>query len=75
MILYPNFNSVSYFLRRMKKEGKDLERGKCLRGSDGRLGFIEEDKAKIWKKHMEKFMNEENKWDHMVETDVVEGPV
>ena len=24
---------------------------------------------------MEKIMNEENKWDHMVETDVVEGPV
>ena len=24
---------------------------------------------------MKKIMNEENKWDHMVETDVVEGPV
>ena len=24
---------------------------------------------------MEKIMNEENKWDQMVETDVVEGPV
>ena len=24
---------------------------------------------------MEKIMNEENEWDHMVETDVVEGPV
>ena len=24
---------------------------------------------------MEKIMNEENKWDHMVETGVVEGPV
>ena len=24
---------------------------------------------------MEKIMNAENKWDHMVETDVVEGPV
>ena len=24
---------------------------------------------------MEKVMNEENEWDHMVETDVVEGPV
>ena len=39
------------------------------------MGFIVEDKAKIWKKHMEKIMNEENKWDHMVETDLVEGPV
>ena len=24
---------------------------------------------------MEKIMNQENEWDHMVETDVVEGPV
>ena len=73
--LYQNSNSVFYFLRRMKKEGKNMEGGRCLRGGDGRLGFIEEDRAKIWKEHMEKFMNEENEWDHMVETDVVEGPV
>ena len=52
-----------------------MEGGRCLRGEDGRLGFIEEDRAKIWKKHMEKIMNEENEWDHMVETDVVEEPV
>ena len=25
--------------------------------------------------HREKIMNEKNEWDHMVETDVVEGPV
>ena len=68
--LYQNSNSVFYFLRRMKKEGKDMEGGRCLRGGDGRLGF-----AKIWKEHMEKIMNEENEWDCMVETDLVEGPV
>ena len=73
--LYQNCNSVFYFLRRMKKEGKDVEEGRCLRGGDGRLGFIEEDRAKIWKEHMEKIMNEENEWDHMVQTDSVEGPV
>ena len=39
------------------------------------MGFIEEDRAKIWKEHMERIMNEKNKWDCMVETDVVEGPV
>ena len=49
--------------------------GRCLRGGDGRLGFIEEDRAKIWKEHMKKIMNEENEWDRMVETDAVEGPV
>ena len=71
--LYQNFISDFHFLRKMKKEGKNLEEGRCLRASDERLSFIE-DQAKIWKEHMEKIMNEENKWDHMVETDV-EGPV
>ena len=73
--LYQNCNSVFYFLRRMKKEEKDLEGGRCLRERDGQLGFIEEDRAKIWKEHMEKIMNEENEWNLMVEIDVVEGPV
>ena len=44
--LYQNSYSVFYFLRRMKKEGNDVESGRCLRESDGRLGFIEEDRAK-----------------------------
>ena len=70
--LYQNSNSVFYFLRRMKKEGKDVEGGRCLIEGDGRLGFIEEDRAKIWKEHMEKIMNEENEWDRMVENDLVE---
>ena len=59
----------------MIKEGKDVEGGRCLGGGDGRLGFIEEDRAEIWRGHLEKIMNEDNKWDHMVETDLVEGPV
>ena len=36
-------------------------------------GFIEEDQAKILKEHVEKIMNEENEWDHIVEIDVIEG--
>ena len=39
------------------------------------MGFIEEDRAKIWKEHMEKIMNEENEREHMVEIGLVEGPV
>ena len=44
-------------------------------GVSGTLSFIKENREKNWKEHMEKIMNEENKWDHMMETDVVEGPV
>ena len=36
------------------------------------MGFTEKDGAKIWTQHIEKFMNEENIWDHIMETDVVE---
>ena len=32
--LYQSSSSVFYFLRRMKKEGKDVEGGRCLRGRD-----------------------------------------
>ena len=47
--LYQNSNRVFYFLGTVKKEGKNVERGRCLKERDGRLGFIEEDTAKIWK--------------------------
>ena len=59
----------------MKKEEKDVEGGRCFRERDGKLDFIEEDLAKIWNELMEKIMNEENEWDHMVESDVVERAV
>ena len=54
--LCQNSNHVFCFIRRLKK---DLEGGWYLSGKDGQLGFIKEDRAKIWKKHMEKIMNEE----------------
>ena len=39
------------------------------------MGYVKENTAKTWKEHMEKIINEENEWDHLLETDVVEGPV
>ena len=37
--LYQNSNSVFYFLRRMKKEGKDVEGGKVLERRRRMNGF------------------------------------
>ena len=68
-------NEVFKFVKSMKKDGKDVEGGRCMRGSDGRLSFSERDRGKVWKEHMEKIMNEENEWDQSVEADLVEGPV
>ena len=59
----------------MKKEGRVMEEGRCFRGRDGRLSFIEKVRAKIWKERMEKIIGKENEWYEMVETDEVEGPV
>ena len=59
----------------MKKDGKDIEGGRCTRGSDGRLNFREEDRGKVWKEHIERIMNEENEWDQNVKVELVEGLV
>ena len=54
--LYQNSNTFFCFLRRREGCG----RRKVLRGGNKRLGFIEDDWAKVWKEHMEKIMNKEN---------------
>ena len=46
-----------------------------MKDKGGRLVVSEEDRGKLWKEHMEKFMNVENEWDQIVEADMVEGPV
>ena len=68
-------NEVFKLVKAMKRDGKDAEGGRCMRGSDGRLSFSEKDRGRVWKEHMEKIMNEENEWDQKVEADPVEGPV
>jgi len=73
--LYDKPANVFKVLKVMKREGKDVGGGKCLRGKDGRLSFSEVDRGKIWKDHMEEIMNVENEWDHRTEVDVVEGPI
>jgi hypothetical protein len=35
----------------------------------------ERERAKVWKEHMERVMNEENEWDGVVDVDVVHGPI
>ena len=59
----------------MKKDGKDVEGGRCMKGSDGRLNFSEKDRGRVWKEHMERIMNEEYEWDQNVQADLVDRPV
>ena len=58
----------------MKKDGKDVDGGRCIRGGDGRLNFSKKDRGRVWKEHMERIMNEENEWNQNVQADLVERP-
>ena len=66
-------NDVFKFVKFMRKEGRDIDGGGCMKDKDGRLVVSEKDRGKLWKEHMEKIMNVENEWDQMVEVDMVEG--
>ena len=67
-------NKVFKLVKSMKKDGKDVETGRCMRGSNRRLNFSEIDRGRVWKEYMERIMNEENEWDQNVQADLVEGP-
>ena len=68
-------NGVFKLVKCMKKDGKDVDGERCMRGRDGRLAFSEKDRGRIWREHMEQIMNEENEWDQITQVDVVEGPI
>jgi len=62
-------------MKTIKKDGRDVEGGRCVRDTNRKLGCTEDDKKRIWKEHMEKIMNEENSWDQDTDADMVEGPL
>ena len=55
----------------LKTGSKEVEGGRCMRGSDGKLCFSEKERGKVWKGYMVMIMNEENYWDHNAEGPVV----
>ena len=73
--LHENPNNIFKLVRRLKKNRQDVEGGRCLRGKDGRLGFTENQRKKIWKDYIENVMNIENDWDHVTTARVIEGPI
>ena len=73
--LSEHLNKVFKLVKSMKKDGKDVEGGRCISGSDCSLNFSEKDRGKVWKEHMERIINGENEWDQNVKAELVEGPV
>ena len=64
-------NEMLSLVKGLKTDRKEVERGRCMRESDGKLCLSEKERGKVWKDYMETIMNEENDWNHNVE-DVVE---
>ena len=58
----------------VKTDSKEVQGGRCMRESDGKLCLSKKEGGKVWKNYMEMIMNEENHWDCSVEGDAVEGP-
>ena len=50
-------NNIFTLVKFTKKDGKDNEGDRCMKGKDGRLGFSEKDRKRIWKNHVEGIMN------------------
>ena len=68
-------NNIFTLVKFMKKDGKDIEGGRRMRGKDVKLGFSEKGGKRMWKSHMEEVMNKEDDWDHMTEATILKGPV
>ena len=64
-------NTIFTLVKFMKKDRKDIEVGRCMRGKDRRLDFSEKDR----KNNMEEIMNKENDWDCVTAASIVEGPI
>ena len=74
-VLCDKLNEVFKLVKFMRKDGKDINGGGCMKDKNGRLVVSEKNRGKLWKDHMEKIMNVENEWDQMAKADMVEGPV
>ena len=46
-----------------------------MQGNDGTIYLNEKDRAELWKAHISKTMNEENKWDQMADADTAERQI
>ena len=68
-------NKLFKMARQYAKERKDVVGGQCIKDEQGKLCTDVEDRKIVWKKYMERLLNEENEWNGKVESTEVEGEV
>ena len=77
VLTYSNEKSSNIFtlVKFKRKDRKDVEGGRCMRGKDVKFGFSEKDRKRIWKNYLEEIINKKSDWVHMTEASMVERPV
>ena len=53
-------SGMSRLVKGLKTDSKEVEGGRCMRGSDGKLCFSDKERGKVWKDYIEMVMKEEN---------------
>ena len=48
----------------LKTDSNEVEGGRCMRGSDGKLCFNEKERGKVWKYYVKRILNDKNHCDH-----------
>ena len=54
-------------IRNVKVIPGELQHSLVVMDKNWRIFFVDEDRRRIWKEHMESIMNQENQWDGFVQ--------
>ena len=53
-------NGMLRLVKGLKANSKEVEEGRCMRGSDGKLCFSDKERGNVWKDFMERIVKKEN---------------
>ena len=67
-------NEIFRMAKQMVKERQDITGLNCIKGASGKVIVDDKGIKDSWREFMEKSMNEENEWDHMISAEVKKGP-
>ena len=56
-------------VRGLKTDSEEVEGGRCMRGSDGKLCFSEKERGNVCRDYMKRIVSEENERDRNMEGD------
>jgi hypothetical protein len=66
--------NVWHIAKQMIKQRQDVVQVNCLKSEGNSVVTGDEGVKKIWKKYMKHLFNEENVWDNVITSPLIEGP-